>query len=50
MSDEYFVDDSRCLTAFTERAPRTRADLFAIETFDNISDRFITKLSRMTAI
>lgn len=38
MSDEYFVDGSRCLTAFIEKAPETRGDLFAIETFGSISD------------
>jgi len=38
MSDEYFVDGSRCLTAFIEKPPETRGDLFAIETFHSIID------------
>lgn len=38
MSDEYFVDGSKGSTAFIERTPETRGDLFAIETFGSISD------------
>jgi|GEM_PF-2386481 len=38
MPDEFFVDSSRCLTAFVSEAPKTRGDLFALEPFDSISE------------